>query len=91
MRRGATSVSEALDGEAPGSGLGELPLNFQAAKDAFEHHYIAYLLRATHGNVAEAARVSGQYRPNVYRLIRRYHIDPQNFKYGRNEVIRATT
>ncbi len=61
--------------------LSELPLNYQAAKDMFEKYYITNLLSVTKGNITEAARVSGQYRPNVYRLINKFHIDPHPFKY----------
>lgn len=75
---------QASDLETQAPRLTDLPLNFQSAKDSFEKFYIENLLRITDGNVAEAARVSGQYRPNVYRLINKFHIDPQKFKYRHN-------
>ncbi|MEZ4743670.1 MAG: sigma-54 dependent transcriptional regulator [Bdellovibrionota bacterium] len=62
--------------------ISDLPLNYQLAKNSFEKHYISNLLLMTHGNVTEAARVSGQYRPNIYRLINKFQIDPHQYKDG---------
>jgi two-component system response regulator GlrR len=55
-------------------------LEFMKAKDEFECSYITSLLKAAHGNIAEAARISGQYRPAIYRLIKKFNIDPNEFK-----------
>ncbi len=55
-------------------------LEYKEAKDSFERNYIDHLLHETSGNVAEAARLSKQYRPNIYRLINKFKIDPGQFK-----------
>ena len=61
--------------------LENLPLNYNQAKEQFEKVYINNLLKVCDGNVSEAAKLSGQYRPNVYRLINKFNIDTQQFKF----------
>jgi DNA-binding NtrC family response regulator len=56
------------------------PLCYSDAKNNFERQYIESLLKATGGNIAEAARVSGQYRPAIYRLLKKFDLAPQDFK-----------
>jgi len=53
---------------------------FNRAKEDFERGYLTRLLRATRGNISEAARLSGQHRPHIYRLLGKYGIDPLRFK-----------
>lgn len=57
------------------SSAAEPPLTtFVEAKRAFEESYLRRLLQQCRGNVTEAARVSGQYRANLYRLIKKHGI-----------------
>lgn len=59
---------------------GRYPLDFTQAKEVFEKSYLEQLLFMTKGNIAEAARVSGQYRPAIYRLMKKFSIDINQFK-----------
>ena len=56
------------------------PLPFSEAKQVFERAYIKRLLNVTRGNIAEAARISGQYRANLYRMMAKYKISVELFK-----------
>jgi DNA-binding NtrC family response regulator len=58
------------------------PLDYTEAKKAFERDYINHLLSATHGNVSEAAKLSGQYRPAIYRYLRKYGLDSEMFRHS---------
>ena len=58
----------------------KLPLEFNEAKETFEKSYIEQLLSATSGNITEAAKVSGQYRPAIYRLLKKYSLDANLYK-----------
>ncbi len=55
-------------------------LHFATAKKEFERTYILRLLEATKGNIAEAARVSGKFRTDIYRMMDRYNLDSVMFK-----------
>ena len=50
------------------------------AKARFERGYLEHLMRATSGNVAQAARIAGRYRADMYKLLRKYGIEPAMFK-----------
>ena len=56
------------------------PAGFEAtlrqARARFEHDYIAAVLRHQHGRIAEAARVLGIQRTNLYGKMRRPHLNP---------------
>lgn len=58
------------------------PLPYLEAKQLFEKAYLKKILSVTGGNIAEAARISKQYRANLYRMIQKYNIDICNFKRG---------
>jgi transcriptional regulator with GAF, ATPase, and Fis domain len=51
-----------------------------AAAGDVEVRFLTDLLRATRGNVAEAARRAGMNRSWVHQLLRRHHLDPQVFR-----------
>jgi two-component system response regulator GlrR len=53
---------------------------YKEAKERFEKQYISALLRHAKGNIAAAARIAGKYRTEVYGLIKKYQIDPREFK-----------
>lgn len=55
-------------------------LDYRQARNTFEKNYITYLLEHTNYSITEAARVSNQYRTNIYRLIKLHNIDIKNKK-----------
>jgi two-component system, NtrC family, response regulator GlrR len=50
------------------------------ARAGFERDYLVRLLRMTGGNVSEAARMAKRNRTEFYRLLKRHHLDPSEFK-----------
>jgi two-component system response regulator AtoC len=48
--------------------------------NAFEKKFLEEILRATHGNVEEAARQAKVRRQSFYRLLKKYAISPKDFK-----------
>jgi two-component system response regulator GlrR len=55
-------------------------LLFKDARAAFERAYLVQVLAATRGNISRAAEVSGRHRAEVYKLLRKYDLDPAAFK-----------
>jgi two-component system, NtrC family, response regulator GlrR len=55
---------------------------FDEARKAFEYDYLAKLLKATSGNVAQAARIAQRNRTEFYKLLARHNLDPAAFKQG---------
>jgi two-component system response regulator GlrR len=53
---------------------------YKEAKEEFERNYVESLLTQAHGNIARAARLAGKYRTEVYSLIKKYRLDPREFK-----------
>ena len=49
--------------------------NYKTTLDDFERSFLTDLLQAAHGNLSEAARMSGIYRANIYRMAKRLHVD----------------
>ena len=52
----------------------------QETIDAFERAYLTELLRAHHGNLAQAARAAGMDRKNLWALVERHGLDRARFK-----------
>ncbi|HME41466.1 MAG TPA: sigma-54 dependent transcriptional regulator [Syntrophorhabdales bacterium] len=50
------------------------------ARDAFEKSYLIYLLELSKGKVTEAARLAGKYRADLYLLLKKHNLNPDNFK-----------
>lgn len=50
------------------------------AKAAFEKSYITHILELTKGNVSMAAQLAGKYRADFYNLLKKYNLDPEDFK-----------
>jgi two-component system response regulator GlrR len=50
------------------------------AKMQFEQHYLVQLLKATQGNVSQAARLARRNRTEFYRLLERHQLDPVQFR-----------
>jgi len=53
---------------------------FKDARAAFERTYLIQILTATRGNVSRAAELSGRHRAEIYRLLRKYGLEPTSFK-----------
>ncbi len=52
----------------------EMPIDYSDAKDFFEKIYLEKLLETVKGNISDAAKISGQYRTNIYRLLKKHNI-----------------
>jgi two-component system response regulator GlrR len=50
------------------------------AKEAFEKAYLVDILKLTKGNVSSAAELAGKYRADFYNLLKKYEINPSDFK-----------
>ncbi|HOC45145.1 MAG: sigma-54 dependent transcriptional regulator [Syntrophorhabdaceae bacterium] len=50
------------------------------AKDAFEKSYLIYLLETCKGNISEAAKYAGKYRADLYDLLKKHKLSPDDFK-----------
>ena len=53
---------------------------FDTARLQFEQHYLVSLLKATQGNVTQAAKLAKRNRTEFYRLLERHHIQANAFK-----------
>jgi two-component system response regulator GlrR len=52
----------------------------QEARARFEKKYLRNLLEITGGNVSKAAELAGKYRADLYNLMKKHGITPQDFK-----------
>jgi len=59
------AIVSATQGESPA-------LNLQDARDEFEKHYIANVIKNTNGNIAQAARILNIDRRHLYRKLHKY-------------------
>ncbi len=50
------------------------------AKDDFEKNYLLQLIELTEGNMAQAARLAGKYRADLYELLKKYGLKPSDFR-----------
>ncbi len=50
------------------------------ARESFEKSYLSRLLQLTQGNVSNAAALAGKYRADLYNLLKKYKINPSDFK-----------
>jgi len=55
-------------------------LTLQEARARFEKNYLENLLKITSGNVSKAAELAGKYRADLYNLMKKHGIAPQDFK-----------
>jgi two-component system response regulator GlrR len=53
---------------------------FKNAKDLFERKYLARLLEITCGNVSQASQLAGKYRADLYALLKKHALDPNDFR-----------
>ncbi len=70
----ASVVNDALAGQT------QAPPTLDEARLAFERRYLAGILRATNGNVTNAARLAGRNRTEFYKLLHRHELDPAAFR-----------
>ncbi len=70
----ATLVQKALRDDVGGI------LPFETARRNFERDYLARLLKATNGNVTQAARLAQRNRTEFYKLLDRHQLTPALFK-----------
>lgn len=70
----ATLVQKALREDVGGV------LPFETARRNFERDYLARLLKATNGNVTQAARLAQRNRTEFYKLLDRHQLTPALFK-----------
>ncbi|HEX5732105.1 MAG TPA: sigma-54 dependent transcriptional regulator [Blastocatellia bacterium] len=56
------------------------PTSFREAKAQFERNYVEDLLLANHGNITKAAQAAHKNRRAFWELIRKHHIDVQDFR-----------
>jgi two-component system response regulator GlrR len=50
------------------------------AKENFERNYLLQLIELTEGNMAQAARLAGKYRADLYELLKKYDLKPSNYR-----------
>ena len=50
------------------------------AKENFEKNYLRQLIELTEGNMAQAARLAGKYRADLYELLKKYDLNPSDFR-----------
>lgn len=55
-------------------------ITFDAARKNFEQQYLINLLKATQGNVTQAARIADRNRTEFYKILDRHQINPALFK-----------
>ena len=53
---------------------------FKDAKETFERRYLMQLMQLTQGNISQAAKLAGKYRADLYALLRKYALDPADFR-----------
>jgi len=70
----ATLVQKALQDDIGGI------VPFETARKSFERDYLTKLLKATNGNVAQAARLAQRNRTEFYKLMQRHQLSPALFK-----------
>ncbi|MHB8845164.1 MAG: sigma-54 interaction domain-containing protein, partial [Nitrospirota bacterium] len=70
------------DGVLPAkAGMSPEPLRpLKEAKEAFEKEYLINLLKITRGNVSSASELAGKYRADFYNLLKKYEVNPADFK-----------
>jgi two-component system response regulator GlrR len=55
-------------------------LSLNEAREEFERAYLTQVLTATQGNVSHGAALAGRYRPEFYKMLKKYRLDPSTFK-----------
>jgi len=55
-------------------------LSFRQAKDVFEKEYVTHVLKVTGGHVTNAAKMAGKQRADFYSLMKKHHIQREDFR-----------
>ncbi|HHP7234270.1 MAG TPA: sigma-54-dependent transcriptional regulator [Desulfobacterales bacterium] len=50
------------------------------ARDDFMRSYLVQLIEFTGGNVSQAAKLAGKYRADLYEMLKKYNLDPDDFR-----------
>ena len=58
----------------------EMVKPLKEAREDFEKVYLVKLLEITQGNVSSASNLAGKYRADFYNLLKKYNINPAQFK-----------
>ncbi|MGQ3684492.1 MAG: sigma-54-dependent transcriptional regulator [Candidatus Loosdrechtia sp.] len=56
--------------------------SFKDAKERFEHEYVDNLLKISEGNVTKASNMAKRNRAEIYKLIKKYNINLEDYKNG---------
>jgi len=64
----------------PSAGGNEQFKPYRKAKEDFEREYVVLTLKINKGNVTNAAKMAGKHRTDFYNLIRKFKINPREFK-----------
>ena len=54
--------------------------SFKEAKMDFERNYLIQLIELAQGNISQAAKLAGKYRADLYELLKKHHLDPEDFR-----------
>lgn len=54
--------------------------SYKDAKERFEREYIENLLKISKGNVSTASKMAKRYRADIYKLIKKYNLNPEHYK-----------
>lgn len=84
----AVAVSQSITAQIPASIVKSLLhaenekeiSTLDEARRVFEYDYLVHLLKTTHGNVTNAARLAQRNRTEFYKLIAKHNLDPKTFK-----------
>lgn len=57
--------------------------SYKDAKERFEREYLENLLRVSNGSITTASKISNRYRADIYKLIKKHNINPENYKTGK--------
>lgn len=50
------------------------------AKDDFLKNYLVQLIEFTNGNISQAAKLAGKYRADLYDMLRKHNLKPEDFR-----------
>ena len=54
--------------------------SYKDAKERFEREYVENLLKISKGNISNASKMANRYRADIYKLIKKHNINPENYK-----------
>jgi len=75
----ALSLGVGSSAGALATASGEI-LTHKEARTAWERTYLERLLKSTGGNVSACARRAGKYRADIYALLRKHELNPNDYK-----------